>query len=348
MIKKILSFIKNQRARWTIRTSHYFDQEWYLKNNEDVASSKIDPAIHYLKFGGFEGRDPGPDFSSNWYLQTYQDVRNARVNPLFHYLQSGRREGRSIRPSQRIVKTGFYICPVCGAKLDSFLPLNPTYLQNKQKYQNPYSFEDVETLNVDQYLCPQCHASDRDRLFALYFQKRLKDRGEDNRLRLLDFAPSKPLQKLIKTIPSLEYVSTDKYMRDVDLELDVMDLHSIASNSFDIFICSHVLEHVDDDRIALSELFRILKVGGFGILMVPINLKTQEIDEDPTISDIGERWRRFGQDDHVRLYSKQGFIQRVKDAGFVINALGVEYFGRQELIKYGITPQSVLYVVEKP
>jgi predicted Ser/Thr protein kinase len=65
-------------------------------------------------------------------------------------------------------------------------------------------------------------------------------------------------------------------------------------------------------------------------------------------SDIAERWRRFGQDDHVRQYSKQGFIDRIIEAGFDLDLLGIEEFSIQEFVKHGITQQSVLYIVKKP
>jgi ubiquinone/menaquinone biosynthesis C-methylase UbiE len=124
-------------------------------------------------------------------------------------------------------------------------------------------------------------------------------------------------------------------------------MNNIRSESFDIFICSHVLEHVPDDKKALSELFRILRPGGFGILMVPIALKMSKVNEDPSIEDVGERWRRFGQDDHVRQYSKSGFIERVKGAGFIINQYSIDFFGEDVFRKYGISPKSILYVVER-
>ncbi len=120
-----------------------------------------------------------------------------------------------------------------------------------------------------------------------------------------------------------------------------------ADGSIGFFICSHVLEHVADDRRALAELYRVLKPGRRGILVVPIVLTITEIDEDPTITDPAERWRRFGQDDHVRLYSKQGFLARVRDAGFVVHQLDRAFFGAETFARHGITQQSVLYVVEK-
>jgi glycosyltransferase involved in cell wall biosynthesis len=76
-----------------LRGSGLFDEAWYLSKNPDVVQAKVDPLLHYLRYGGFEGRDPGPDFSSAWYLDTYQDVKKAGFNPMVHYLKYGRQEG---------------------------------------------------------------------------------------------------------------------------------------------------------------------------------------------------------------------------------------------------------------
>jgi hypothetical protein len=60
----------------------------------------MDPVYHYLLHGGFQGRDPSPNFSSGWYLEKYEDVKKAKVNPLVHYLRNGKNEGREPRPQQ--------------------------------------------------------------------------------------------------------------------------------------------------------------------------------------------------------------------------------------------------------
>lgn len=347
IFNKIRKWLRQRSDIRILKSTPYFNQAWYLEKNPEVRISKIDPYVHYLKYGGLERRDPGPDFSSSWYLKTYKDVRIAKINPLIHYLRFGHREGRSIHSSLLNAKVLRYQCPVCDQHFDDFLPLNPIYETNKRKFNNPYASEDCETLNVSQYQCPICHASDRERLYALYLSKKLALQPKNEIIRLLDFAPSKSLRDFFRCFSNIEYTSADKFMDNVDLKVDIMDMHSIQSESFDAFICSHVLEHVENDRIALNELFRILRHGGFGILMVPINLKVVEIDEDPFVKDIAERWRRFGQDDHVRIYSKQGFLQRVKDTGFIVNQYGIDFFGKEIFFNSGITPSSVLYIVEK-
>jgi SAM-dependent methyltransferase len=136
-------------------------------------------------------------------------------------------------------------------------------------------------------------------------------------------------------------------MEAVDDKIDIMDMHIYKDNSVDIFLCSHVLEHVSDDRKAISELYRILKSGGWGIIMVPILLHLKDIYEDPSVTSEAERWKHFGQGDHLRTYSKEGFKGRLAEGGFRITELGIEYFGADTFEKCGIYPRSVLYIVEK-
>ncbi|WP_233880368.1 class I SAM-dependent methyltransferase [Paraburkholderia flagellata] len=81
------------RAAEILRRSIFFDRNWYLKTNADVASSGLDPVVHYLKFGAVEGRQPSPWFSGTDYLERNQDL-GAHVNPLLHYIECGRNEGR--------------------------------------------------------------------------------------------------------------------------------------------------------------------------------------------------------------------------------------------------------------
>jgi FkbM family methyltransferase len=92
----IASSLRLRRELALIRASGLFDEAWYMANNRDVAEAKADPARHYLQFGGFEGRDPGPRFSSMWYVESNPDVKAAGANPLVHYLEFGRSEGRAI------------------------------------------------------------------------------------------------------------------------------------------------------------------------------------------------------------------------------------------------------------
>lgn len=91
---------KVQRDWELIRKSGFFDPAQYIAGNPDIAADEIDPILHYLIRGGFEGRNPSEKFSSQWYLETYSDTQAAGMNPLVHYLQYGKHEGRSPRPQK--------------------------------------------------------------------------------------------------------------------------------------------------------------------------------------------------------------------------------------------------------
>lgn len=83
-----------------ISKSSLFNQEYYLKSNPDVAESNINPILHYLKYGGSEGRNPSPVFNSTYYLKSNPDVSESGMNPLVHYLRYGKNENRSPLPSK--------------------------------------------------------------------------------------------------------------------------------------------------------------------------------------------------------------------------------------------------------
>jgi hypothetical protein len=87
-----------RHARLVLK-SGLMHEAWYLRQYPDVAAVGIPPALHYVLYGGFEGRDPSPMFSSQAYLDKYPDVRVAKTNPLVHYMQKGRYENRTITPS---------------------------------------------------------------------------------------------------------------------------------------------------------------------------------------------------------------------------------------------------------
>ena len=75
--------------------SGMFDRRYYLQTNPDVRDAKVSPLLHFLKYGGFEGRNPSEDFHSAAYLRDYPDVKNSGMNPLVHYIRFGKAEGRN-------------------------------------------------------------------------------------------------------------------------------------------------------------------------------------------------------------------------------------------------------------
>lgn len=79
----------------TLSASGLFDVGWYLKTYPDVAESGMSAQEHYIKSGAFEGRNPGPNFSSMEYYLANPDVAEMGWPALVHYALFGQAEGRS-------------------------------------------------------------------------------------------------------------------------------------------------------------------------------------------------------------------------------------------------------------
>lgn len=236
-------------------------------------------------------------------------------------------------------------CPVCGSRFHRYLPLPKAYQKAWKKYGFPHQAQDFEMLNFNAFSCPQCFSTDRDRFFALYLRN-LWAAGDAGSGALLDIAPGKELSGWIRKNYTGKYVSTDLFMTEVDVKSDIQDLKEFETNSFSLVICSHVLEHVPDDVAALGSIFRVLKPGGIAILLVPILKKADRIVEEIDLKDEAERWKKFGQDDHIRLYSSQGFQDRIKMAGFALEQYRAPAL-KVDLAKAGIQEEALIYIAKK-
>jgi SAM-dependent methyltransferase len=239
---------------------------------------------------------------------------------------------------------GPFTCPVCNKENIGMAPLPSHYFADLQRYGHIHNIFQQETLNLQHYSCKNCFATDRERLIVLYLKEYLKDQVS---VSVLDIAPSASLTFFLKKYKQVSYRSVDLSMKNSDDNLDITDMHSYKNGQFDFFICSHVLEHVGDDKKAMAELYRILKPGGKGIVMVPLNLELSMTMEDPSCNDVATRWKLYGQDDHVRMYAKNDFIHRLGAAGFTVDQLGINHFGSDVFKQTAIFPTSVLYVVNK-
>ncbi len=238
-------------------------------------------------------------------------------------------------------------CPVCDTRLNRFKPIFKSFPRKLEESGFVYPLESFETLNLAAYSCPACDASDRERLYALYLRERLAALDPGRRYRFIDFAPSFALSRLLRTMDRIEYRTADYFRPNVDDRVDISNMPLYADNSVDMFLCSHILEHVPDDRAAMRELLRILQPGGFGIVMVPLIVGVTQTHEDPALNTPAQRWHHYAQDDHLRLYGTQDFVARLAAAGFVVRRLDCAHFGADVFARAGIADNSVLYVVEK-
>ena len=241
-----------------------------------------------------------------------------------------------------LFKNKTILCPICKNATESYLPLADFYKENAEK--NGYiHFGQGEMTSIETYSCQICSSSDRERLYAYWLNEKLSN---SRNISMIHFAPENTLSKWLLNNFTLKYETADLMMEGVDHKVDMLKM-PFKDNSYDSFICSHVLEHVEDDRLAISELYRILKPNGWGILMAPICTAIEYTFEDKSHITEEDRWKHYGQNDHVRLYSHNGYVDAISSSGFKVNQLGIEYFSKKVFNQLGLKETSILYIVEK-
>ncbi len=169
----------------------------------------------------------------------------------------------------------------------------------------------IKTKNND-YLCPNCGSLKRNRRLWLL----LKNEFLKPNLVVLDFSPSRCLYRKMKNINNINYQSTDlssNFIAENQFDITKID----AQNSlYDLIICYHILEHIENDSKAMAELYRVLKPNGKVLIQTPF--KDGEIYENYKIINPNERLKHFGQQDHLRIYSIKGLKERLENVGFKI------------------------------
>lgn len=279
----------------------------------------------------------------------FESVKTTPVYKLYRQsliYDSVRKRGKVLK---RAIKLPRYLgteyrCPVCGTGLRAFRPMWKSYWRDVKIYQPIHPAESMETLNLEAFTCPCCDAFDRDRLTAIYLENAFASFDRNRTYRLLEFAPGDALYKKLKSLPFIAYRSADLSRKTVDERVDMTDMAAYADGSLDVILCSHVLEHVPDDRKAMREICRVLKPDGFAIVMVPLVVGVDDTNEDPSVNTAELRWKYFGMGDHVRQYGKRDFVDRLEIAGLKVEQLGIEHFGAETFRRAGIAENSVLYV----
>ena len=191
--------------------------------------------------------------------------------------------------------------------------------------------------------CPFCGSFERHRLTWLFFRRRT-NLFEPPRKRMLHVAPEPFFAERLARTKEIDYLSGDLHNPRAMVSLDVTDL-PFADDTFDVVYCSHVLEHVPDDRAALRELRRVLRPTGWAAIQVPITVATTR--EDPSVIDPLERERLFGQADHVRRYGSD-FRDRLAEAGFQVEPVkATEIASREEIERMALRRRHVIFLCRK-
>jgi SAM-dependent methyltransferase len=187
-------------------------------------------------------------------------------------------------------------------------------------------------------LCPFCGSLSRTRrLWNLINVDYLREG-----LRILDFSPSRSLYRVFKKTRGIDYVSTDisgDFLSD--FQFDITDIDT-KDDQYDLLLCYHVLEHIDNDHQAIKEIFRVLKKGGTCMIQTPF--KEGDIYEDPSIISEQDRLKHFGQKDHVRVYSVEGLKHRLVRCGFHVD---IKQFSESERNRFGFNVQEFVLICTK-
>ncbi|RUT77801.1 class I SAM-dependent methyltransferase [Ancylomarina longa] len=218
-------------------------------------------------------------------------------------------------------------CPVCGGHFRKFLPYGYTKQTGRENA-----------------LCPKCLSLERHRLMWLFLKA--KTDFFNQKLKVLHIAPEQCFYKRFRKLPNLDYTTADLESPIADVHFDVQEI-PFEKESYDVVICNHVLEHVADDKKAMSEIYRVLKPSGFAILQVPMDTDNPNTMEDPSVTDPKERERLYRQKDHVRLYGLD-YADKLKAVGFTVNASAyAEELNADLANKYRLPMKEIFYYNQK-
>jgi SAM-dependent methyltransferase len=204
----------------------------------------------------------------------------------------------------------------------------------------------VDDRGIVRPMCPRCGSLGRQRVDWLYLTDR-SDLTGSMPTRLLHVAPEACFAQTLRSLPNISYLSVDY---DSATAMERVDITAIPypSASFDAVICNHVLEHVSDDLLAVRELLRVLRPGGWAMLQVPLDRGRETTFEDPGITEPRDRRTAFGQYDHVRAYGRD-YAQRLASQGFEVSVEEpVKELPPETVKRFGLDVDEAIYLCRKP
>ncbi|MBT8281132.1 MAG: class I SAM-dependent methyltransferase [Muriicola sp.] len=243
-------------------------------------------------------------------------------------------------PRPLLIRMSYWVRPFLTFSLKGNRYTDPIDGKSFRKFL-PYGYESPR----ENVLSPSTLSLERHRLLWLYLSRETDFFRKSHKV--LHFAPEQAFYKRFKKLENLDYTTTDLNSPLADVKADICNL-PFDDNSYDIILCNHVLEHIPDDSKAMSELYRVMKPGGWGIFQVPQELDRETTFEDDSITDRKKRAEIFGQYDHVRIYGKD-YFNKLEEAGFTVKP--VPYSSEltlEEVDRYRLAKNEVIPLVCKP
>ena len=225
------------------------------------------------------------------------------------------------------------VCVFCNQAVEAWLPF-----RIRESDRSPF-MKKLATIgsNVERFWCPHCESIDRER-HLLLFLDRLKIMERLRGGTVLHMAPEYRLRGYIESFNLGRYVRGD--LSPTAEGVQQIDLQQIPypDETFDLVICNHMLEHVDDAELALQEIHRVLKRGGRTICQTPYAARLSQTFADQRLQSTDDRLFFYGQEDHVRLFGMDmeqyfhaaGFIGRLVPHADILPDTDPERFGVNE------------------
>jgi SAM-dependent methyltransferase len=187
-------------------------------------------------------------------------------------------------------------------------------------------------------LCPRCRSIARNRVLVLYLSRHPETLPPG--ARVLHLAPEPAVHRWLSRRRDIAHTTADLRRRPlVDLQFDAHDV-PFPEASFDLVLCSHVLEHVRDDVKVLRELGRVVRPRGRVLIQIPVRRTLEATDDDPTVVEPADRLERFGQHDHVRRHGRD-VCERLAQSGLVVERIRYEDLaGEDERRRFILTDAS--------
>ncbi|HSJ35520.1 MAG TPA: class I SAM-dependent methyltransferase, partial [Acidimicrobiia bacterium] len=163
----------------------------------------------------------------------------------------------------------------------------------------------------------------------------------DDELRIFHVSPKYAVSRRLSRLDNLEYIAGDIANRpNTTVRMDLTAV-PLKSASVDAIICVHVLEHIIEDKAAITEMHRILRPGGWAVISVPLRLDRPTY-EDATIVTAAAREAAFGETTHVRYYGYD-FIDRLEAAGFEVALHEARAIDDDERDRYGLLDDENIF-----